>query len=87
MAHFYGRIKGARGEVTRLGGIASGMKTTAASWEGAVCVSLYYDMETKSDFVRVTLQPWKGCGVFKELYNGPVNGKGKPSPKNGGTLT
>jgi hypothetical protein len=43
MAHFYGTINGQRGQASRLGGKASGLTTYAASWQGAVKVSLWYD--------------------------------------------
>lgn len=41
MAHFYGTIRGQRGEASRLGGKASGLTTYAASWQGAVPGELY----------------------------------------------
>ena len=73
MAHFYGRVHGARGEATRLGHKSSGLRTTAASWSGAVEVELYTNSEGV-DMARVSLRPWQGSGVSRELYSGPVGG-------------
>lgn len=74
MAHFIGYIKGARGEASRLGHKSSGMSTTAASWQGAVDVWLYHDEKTGTDMARVSLKPWHGHGIARELYDGPVSG-------------
>lgn len=72
MSHFYGVVQGSRGEATRTGGSGSGMRTTAASWQGAVQVQLYMDAETGKDFAHVYLRPWRGRGVDQTLYRGPV---------------
>lgn len=71
MAHFYGILKGNRGQATRLGSAKSGLTTTAASWQGAVSVELWKE-EDGIDFVRVEIIPWKGKGDHKMLYLGPV---------------
>jgi len=75
MAHFYGTLKGQRGEATRCGSPASGLVTHAAGWGGAVRVELYVDEETGQDFARVNLVPWLGRGEHRTLYDGPVSGK------------
>jgi hypothetical protein len=75
MAHFYGTIQGNRGEASRLGSKDSGLDVTAASWQGAVSVQLYE--RDGVDYARVTLQPWHGSGTRKDLYDGPVSGKGE----------
>lgn len=49
MAHFYGTIKGQRGQASRLGGKTSGLETYAASWQGAVSVRLWVDEATGKD--------------------------------------
>jgi len=72
MAHFYGMLKGSRGRATRCGTRTSGMDTTAASWDGAVSVSLYE--RDGRDYARVALTPWHGRGTSRVLYDGPVNG-------------
>lgn len=72
MAHFYGVLKGARREVTRCGTKASGLETTAASWQGAVSVYLY--AKDGVDYARVSLRPWHGQGTDRLLYDGPVSG-------------
>jgi hypothetical protein len=72
MAHFYGELRGSRGEVTRLGTKASGLRTMAASWEGAVVVRLW-DRDGV-DMATVSLRPHHGAGVHRVLYDGPVSG-------------
>ena len=74
MAHFYGTLVGSRGEATRCGSKASGVAVTAASWEGAVSVYIYYNDEAKKDYARVHLTKWQGAGTEHELYHGPVEG-------------
>lgn len=73
MAHFYGEIQGARGPASRLGGKGSGLQVKAASWQGAVHVGLYARDDGR-DCARVSLIPWNGAGVSRELYDGPVDG-------------
>jgi hypothetical protein len=77
MAHFYGTLKGSRGEATRCGTKSSGMDTVAASWQGAVKVYLYEKDGT--DMARVELAPWHGAGTRKVIYEGPVGGEEAPS--------
>lgn len=72
MAHFYGMLRGSRGETTRLGSKDSGLKTTAASWSGAVDVNLYVD-SAGNDCAVVRLVKWHGRGVNRLLYSGPIN--------------
>ncbi len=71
MAHFYGSVKGSRGEATRLGGKGAGMRTTAASWSGAIHTRLYVD-DDGHDCVRVYETTWNGAGVDREIYRGRV---------------
>lgn len=72
MAHFYGTIKGSRGEASRLGTKASGLRTTTASWQGAVTVNMVE--RNGVDYVEVWLTKWHGAGTDKRLYFGPVSG-------------
>jgi hypothetical protein len=74
MAHFYGTLKGSRGEATRCGTKSSGLQITAASWAGAVAVELYQNTATGEDMCHVYLRPWHDSGVSRELYSGPVSG-------------
>lgn len=71
MAHFYGTLRGNRGEVTRTG--SSELVAHAASWQGAVRTHLFHDPKTGRDMARVTLVPWRGTGCDRLLYEGPVN--------------
>ena len=72
MAHFYGTLQGNRGEATRMGSKASGLTTYAASWKGAVRVTVY--IHDGKDWVDVSLVQWRGAGTNRTLYNGPVSG-------------
>ena len=74
MAQFYGTIKGAHGEASRLGHKKSGLDTYAASWQGAVSVRLWRDAKTGQDMARVELTTHHGEGVHRSLYRGPVSG-------------
>jgi hypothetical protein len=76
VAHFYGKIHGQRGPASRLGNRNSGLQVTAASWAGCVEVNLY--VRDGVDCCDVFLAPWKGAGVGKHLYSGPI-GEYKPS--------
>lgn len=75
MAHFYGLIQGSRGQVTRLGTKKSGLGLIAASWEGAIRVTLFEQDGT--DHARIECIPWEGAGTKRTLYSGPVSGKNK----------
>ena len=76
MSHFYGTLRGQAGEATRCGSKNSGLTAWAASWQGAVQISLYE--QDGVDMANVSLIPWQGAGVSKLLYSGPV-GEYKPT--------
>ena len=80
MSHFYGYVQGNRSEATRGGSRKSGYTAVAASWQGCVVVSLWYDESTKTDMATVSLGTWQGRGINKTLYSGPVNGKTMGEP-------
>lgn len=74
MAHFYGDVCGkSRTKASRLGGRNTGLVTTAASWQGAVKVTL--SNRDGVDCALVELTPWRGAGVSVVLYDGPVAGQ------------
>lgn len=73
MAHFYGLVRGqARTNASRRGSRASGLRVTAASWQGAVTVALFE--RNGRDYCEVSLTPWHGAGVARVIYSGPVDG-------------
>jgi hypothetical protein len=73
MAHFYGTVSGkARSQASRLGSKSSGLRTVAASWQGAVAVDLYE--RDGLDCAQITLIPWHGHGTTRVIYDGPVSG-------------
>jgi hypothetical protein len=59
MARFFGTLQGGRGEATRLGHASSGLRVTAASWSGKVCVQAYADEPRNGgdvDCVRISAE-------------------------------
>jgi hypothetical protein len=77
MAHFLGQIEGQRGPASRLGSKASGLRTVAASWQGAVETTLYE--REGVDYARVSLRPWHGNGTSQLIFDGPVSGQSEPA--------
>lgn len=76
MSHFYGTIRGGRGEATRCGHKTTGLVTNAAGYNGAVRTRIWYDEETGQDRFRVTLVPWHGSGgESRSLVHGVLNAK------------
>lgn len=73
MAHFIGKVRGGRGEASRLGHANGGLSTIAASYSGAVQVFL--SVRDGVDWAHVTLAPWHGAGTTRVIYDGPVSGK------------
>ena len=60
MSHFYGKLKGSRGEATRCGTRSSGLKTTAASWDGAIHVYLTAN-DDGTTHVEIWRTSWPSC--------------------------
>jgi hypothetical protein len=77
MGHFYGTVRGNRGEATRVGSKDSGVETYCASWAGAIRVHAYE--QDGEDWVRVSMVKWKGSGEERLIYEGPI---GKFEPEN-----
>lgn len=75
MSHFYGTVKGNRGEGTRGGSKDSGMETYCASWQGAIRCYAWHDKTTGKDMVKVTKTTWHGQGENKLLYEGMIGEK------------
>ena len=78
MAQFYGTVKGARGEASRLGHKSSGLTTVAASYYGAVQTELRHNDDTGQDEYRVVERPWRGSGTNRVIcdwrpFNAPVS--------------
>ena len=72
MSHFYGTLKGIRGEASRCGSKGSGIVTHAASWKGAIRVEVYHDEKTGRDKFRVDETQWHGHGVSRLLAQGDL---------------
>lgn len=70
MAHFYGTLKGARGEATRCGTKNSGVTTYAAGWGGAIKVEVRH-IQGMDHFV-VQMVPWRGTGDAVEIAYGII---------------
>jgi hypothetical protein len=80
MSHFYGTVKGTRGEASMCGNAKSQLETYCASYEGAIRCIAYVDKATGKDFVRVEKTTWQGAGEYELLYEGPI-GAGKKEVK------
>jgi len=72
MSHFYGVLKGSRGEVTRCGAKSSGLSTTAASWSGAIRTEVYYDKDLDCNMFRVYETTWQGAGKNRLVAEGKL---------------
>jgi hypothetical protein len=77
MSHFYGTLQGMRGEATRCGSKDSGIDTVAASWKGAIRVSVYHDDETGEDRYDIAQSTWQSSGINQSIATGVI---GKPNP-------
>lgn len=60
MSHFYGCLNGQAGPATRRGSKNSGLKVTAASWNGAINVYLHHNPKTGKDEYHIELTSWHG---------------------------
>lgn len=83
MSHFYGTLQGSRGIATRCGDKKSGIRTIAASWAGAIRVSMYRETGEPVDRYNVWAEPWGGIGNSALLAQGivgeaPWNRSAKP---------
>lgn len=76
MARMYGSVRGSKGGAHRLG--AAWLRTIAATWQGAVSVTLRVERTGKGktlverDYACVELVPWYGSGTNIVIYDGPV---------------
>jgi len=70
MAHFYGNLKGSRGEATRCGTANSGLSVSARSWAGSVTVTL--EERDGRTFVHIFARDGSGTGG-KLLHSGPLS--------------
>jgi len=73
MARFLGTIQGQRGEASRLGSKASGLRVDASSWQGRISVFLYERNGVDMALVRFEMHHGKGTDR-KIIYEGPVSG-------------
>ena len=80
MSQFYGSVQGKAGRATRLGEKKGGLRTIAASRQGAVQVDLYYNPKTDKDEYIISLVPWYGQGKPLVIASGSV---GQPPDKTG----
>ena len=73
MAHFYGNLKGSRGEATRCGTRQSGIMVSARNWNGSVSVEMG-EGETHDD-PQVIIRAGDGSTIGgRALYCGPLSG-------------
>jgi hypothetical protein len=55
MAHFRGTVQGMKGEASRCGSKASGMRVTANGWDIGATVELSHDPKTGKDTVVISI--------------------------------
>lgn len=72
MAHFYGGIQSFRSQVLRVSGKRSGITVMAASPQGSIETHLYH--QAGVDMAQVNFRPWRGQGIDRLIYEGPVGG-------------
>lgn len=72
MAEFFGTAQGARKEQSCVGGKASGMRTSASSWQGAVVVELTYDPKLGRGRYVVEQRVHHGAGIRQHLAAGII---------------
>lgn len=70
MSHFYAMIPvSARKTIaTARGHVHTGIETVAASWSGAIRVTLEH--RDGKDIYTVTEEPWQGSGISRHLARG-----------------
>lgn len=78
MSHFYGVLRGSRGEATHCGTKNSGLTTHTASYRGGIVVRLWYDEATGEDRFSVGQEPWRGGGISEPIASGVL---GQPLPQ------
>lgn len=75
MSHYYGTVEGAaRTIVTRCGTKNSGIHTIAASWDGAIETSIFWDKDFEVNRFWVYEIPWHGTGQDQVLLKGVIGG-------------
>ena len=73
MSHYYGTVKGSRGEATRGGGKNSGIQTNTATWAGNIRTTILWDEEEGCDHATIWFTPWSGSvGASAILYKGTI---------------
>lgn len=70
MSHFYGVVQGQRGDATRCGSKGSGLRAVAASWAGAIKVSLHVDDQGRDCFQVRQVQWQNGAGINEIIAEG-----------------
>jgi len=71
MSHFYGTLQGECAKATRCGTRSSGLITIAASWDGAIVVSLWVDQKGCNRYT-VKQRDWKGNGINEVIAEGII---------------
>jgi len=72
MSHFYGSVKGNRGQATRGGSKYSGYTSYCAGWGGGIEVRLWHDPDGGKDHYIVRQVPHHGKGIDREIARGIV---------------
>lgn len=70
MSHFYGTLKGSRGQATRCGTKDSGIMASAQSWDGSITV--YIEDSYNTTNVSICSKEGSGAGG-RLLWSGPLS--------------
>lgn len=71
MSHFYGVIEGqVKNPSTQRGSKKTGLRTVAASWNGAIEVLLVH-VDGRDEYI-INEMPWKGEGQSKRIAHGVI---------------
>lgn len=71
MAHFYGNLKGSRGEATRCGTRQSGIRVSARSWKGSISVELR-QYEPDSDPIAIVRVSSGSAAEGEIIFSGSI---------------
>jgi len=69
MAQFYGRVHGNRGEATRMGSKASGIRATAETWRSVLVVAFRHLDGSDTDRGSFAIQGKHGSTIFQTSVN------------------
>ena len=85
MSHFYGTVRGGRGEAHRCGHKTTGIRVTAKTWGHRIETTMRHDEASGEDYAEVWLIDSR-TGKGRPLFNGKLNEDKVPLPDPAFTL-